>query len=42
MESWQSEYFICTQSLVQAEYGESSLELLNRLDNQELLPYSPS
>jgi len=42
MENWRSDDFICTQSLVRAAYGESSLELLNRLDNEELLPYSRS
>lgn len=42
LESWRSDDFVCTQSLVQAAYGESSLELLNRLDNEELLPYSRS
>ena len=42
MESWRSDDFVCTQSLVQAAHGESSLELLNRLDNEELLPYSRS
>ena len=33
---WRNEQFICKSSHVSAIIGESSLELLNRLDNQEL------
>ena len=41
-EKWNSELFTCKSALLAAKKGESSLEMLNRLDNQELLPYSPS
>ena len=41
MENWSSDFFTCASSLIQVKAGESSLEILNRLDNQELLPYSP-
>jgi GGDEF domain-containing protein len=33
---WRMESFSCKSSLVSALHGESSLEILNRLDNQEL------
>jgi GGDEF domain-containing protein len=41
-ERWSSEFFTCKSALLEAKKGESSLEILNRLDNQELLPHSPS
>ena len=34
---WTMDSFSCRSSLVSAQPGESSLEILNRLDNQELL-----
>jgi GGDEF domain-containing protein len=37
LEEWKDELFICKSSHISAFTGESSLELLNRLDNQELL-----
>ena len=36
---WRSEFFYCASSQIQVKQGESSLEVLNRLDNQELLPH---
>lgn len=36
LQEWKNELFICKSSYVSAIVGESSLELLNRLDNQEL------
>jgi len=36
LEEWKNELFICKSSHISAIAGESSLELLNRLDNQEL------
>ena len=36
LEEWKDELFICKSSHISAIAGESSLELLNRLDNQEL------
>jgi len=36
LESWTSTEFSCESAYVLSEIGESSLELLNRLDNQEL------
>lgn len=36
LERWQSELFYCRTSQIAAKHGESSLEILNRLDNQEL------
>jgi len=36
LEEWKDELFICKSSHISAFTGESSLELLNRLDNQEL------
>jgi GGDEF domain-containing protein len=33
---WQSEEFTCKSSFIAASSGESSLEILNRLDNEEL------
>lgn len=33
---WQSEEFTCKSSFIAASLGESSLEILNRLDNEEL------
>jgi GGDEF domain-containing protein len=33
---WNMDSFSCKSSLVSAQLGESSLEILNRLDNQEL------
>jgi GGDEF domain-containing protein len=36
LKQWQSELFICKSSYIPAKLGESSLEILNRLDNQEL------
>ncbi len=36
LQEWRNELFICKSSYVSAIVGESSLELLNRLDNQEL------
>ena len=33
---WQSEEFTCKSSCIAARAGESSLEILNRLDNEEL------
>lgn len=41
-ERWSSEFFACKSALLEVKKGESSLEILNRLDNQELLPHSPS
>ena len=37
LEQWSDETFTCKSCSVAAKYGESSLEILNRLDNQELL-----
>lgn len=42
MGNWHSDLFTCMSALIEVNAGESSLEILNRLDNQELLPYSPS
>lgn len=39
---WQMDSFSCTTSLVSAQQGESPLEILNRLDNQELRGISRS
>ena len=36
LEQWQSEEFACKSSFIAASLGESSLEILNRLDNEEL------
>jgi GGDEF domain-containing protein len=36
LEQWQSEEFTCKSSFIAASLGESSLEILNRLDNEEL------
>jgi GGDEF domain-containing protein len=36
LELWQSEEFTCKSSFIAASLGESSLEILNRLDNEEL------
>ncbi|CAN2177154.1 COG2199 c-di-GMP synthetase (diguanylate cyclase, GGDEF domain) [Candidatus Nanopelagicaceae bacterium] len=36
LEQWQSEEFTCKSSCIAATLGESSLEILNRLDNEEL------
>ncbi len=36
LKEWKNEPFICKYSHICATLGESSLELLNRLDNQEL------
>lgn len=36
LEQWQSEDFTCKSSCIAATLGESSLEILNRLDNEEL------
>ena len=36
LEQWSSEDFICKSSFIAANLGESSLEILNRLDNEEL------
>jgi GGDEF domain-containing protein len=36
LSGWQMDSFFCTSALVTARPGESSLEILNRLDNQEL------
>jgi GGDEF domain-containing protein len=36
LQEWKNELFICKSSYVSAIVGESPLELLNRLDNQEL------
>jgi GGDEF domain-containing protein len=36
LEQWSSEYFNCKSSFIAAKAGESSLEILNRLDNEEL------
>lgn len=33
---WQSELFLCKSSYIAAKLGESSLEILHRLDNEEL------
>ena len=33
---WENETFLCKSSFIPAKLGESSLEILNRLDNQEL------
>lgn len=33
---WQNELFICKSSYIAAKLGESSLEILHRLDNEEL------
>ncbi|MEN9687519.1 MAG: hypothetical protein RL381_531 [Actinomycetota bacterium] len=37
LREWRSDSFICKSASVPAIRGESSLEILNRLDNQELL-----
>jgi len=37
LEKWSHELFICKACSLPAKLGESSLEILNRLDNQELL-----
>jgi GGDEF domain-containing protein len=36
LEKWSNELFICKSCSIPAKDGESSLEILNRLDNQEL------
>ena len=36
LEHWNSESFACKASFITASSGESSLEILNRLDNEEL------
>ena len=36
LEKWSHELFICKSCSIPAKLGESSLEILNRLDNQEL------
>ena len=36
LEHWNSESFVCKASFITASSGESSLEILNRLDNEEL------
>ena len=36
LQSWKSKEFSCESAYVLSEVGESSLEILNRLDNQEL------
>lgn len=36
LSQWRDDFFICKSSFVPAKRGESSLEILNRLDNQEL------
>ena len=36
-QQWMNEEFICKYSFIAASLGESSLEILNRLDHQELL-----
>ena len=36
LHGWKMDYFSCRSSLVSSAIGESSLEILNRLDNQEL------
>jgi diguanylate cyclase (GGDEF)-like protein len=36
LHQWQSEEFTCKSSCIAATLGESSLEILNRLDNEEL------
>jgi diguanylate cyclase (GGDEF)-like protein len=36
LQQWQSEEFTCKSSCIAATLGESSLEILNRLDNEEL------
>ena len=38
---WKMDSFSCQSALVSAQRGESSLEILNRLDNQELRGTSP-
>ena len=42
LHSWQSSEFECKSSVVAVKAGESSLEILNRLDNQELRAATPS
>ena len=42
LHSWQSSEFECKSSLILVKAGESSLEILNRLDNQELRAATPS
>jgi GGDEF domain-containing protein len=37
LERWQSDEFICASSFIAANPGESSLEILNRLDHEELV-----
>jgi len=36
LQQWQSEEFTCKSSCIAATLGESSLEILNHLDNEEL------
>jgi GGDEF domain-containing protein len=36
LQQWENETFACKSSFIPAKLGESSLEILNRLDNQEL------
>jgi GGDEF domain-containing protein len=36
LQQWENEIFMCKTSFTPAKLGESSLEILNRLDNQEL------
>jgi GGDEF domain-containing protein len=42
LEQWKNDLFICKSSSIPAKSGESSLEILNRLDNQELLEVTQS
>ena len=42
LEQWKSELFVCKSSFIVARAGESSLEILNRLDNEELRGVTPS
>ena len=41
LQEWKNELFTCKSSYISAIAGESSLELLNRLDNQELQGLTP-
>lgn len=42
LSGWNSEQFNCLSAQVMVKQGESSLEILNRLDNQQLRPISLS
>jgi GGDEF domain-containing protein len=42
LQQWESDLFICKFSFTAAKAGESSLEILNRLDNEELRGVTPS